>query len=501
MDTLGPTRTSSDVPPSRDRSCPSCVALVLLGLCVACGPDEAKVPDEVGASDSENPETEEESGCSEACVDLPDEGDGDGEAESEGDGDGDSWNCEDTNSCDWLDLLIVVDSSSTMAEEQLNVARNFAAIPEFIDQILHPEDGERIYTNIHIMVTSADVGHALCEGSPTPGAPVSSACLDRLDDFVLGEGDSALDLSEACTSVCPDPIAPNGDYIRYDEQGTNVPGNDIGKALSCLGPQGVRGCEYEAPLEAMLAALDPEAPWNQGPEPFLREHAPTLGIMLITDEPDCSTTPEGMAAFTDPANDADWEVDPQTGMKAPSSAICWNAGSECGALNMDGQYPGCELEDSGVLYPVSRYIDDLRARFEDPRRTVIMLPVVGVPLVTAYNPDVPFNPSAGGIMDLVYRPWMDGVFPAGDLLPDDADSAADKQFEFGIGPGCTGLDPMGEVLGQATPPLRMTRVCRALDSQEELRCCIDSICSEDFSRITTCLTPSIQTLLEPVETD
>jgi hypothetical protein len=46
-------------------------------------------------------------------------------------------------------------------------------------------------------------------------------------------------------------------------------------------------------------------------------------------------------------------------------------------------------------------------------------------------------------MDLVYREWKDGPYPMGDLLPDDlanGETAATKEFEFGIGPGCTGED-------------------------------------------------------------
>ena len=40
---------------------------------------------------------------------------------------------------------------------------------------------------------------------------------------------------------------------------TNVPGNNVEGALSCIGPQGINGCGYEAPLEAMLQAINPGA--------------------------------------------------------------------------------------------------------------------------------------------------------------------------------------------------------------------------------------------------
>ena len=131
-----------------------------------------------------------------------------------------------------------------------------------------------------------------------------------------------------------------------------------------------------------------------------------------------------------------------------------------------------------------------------------MLGVLGVPPVTAHAPDPPFTPTAGGIFDLVYRNWRDGEFPKGDILPDEfamGIDAADKQFNFGIGPGCTGGDAVSGFTGQAIPPVRLREVCEALDRGDEptdRRCCLESICDDDYSSAMQCLAGILEVVTE-----
>ena len=76
--------------------------------------------------------------------------------------------------------------------------------------------------------------------------------------------------------------------------------------------------------------------------------------------------------------------------------------------------------------------------------------------------------------------------------------AATKEFEFGIGPGCTGENGMGGYTGQATPNVRVQEVCEALNEEEQIRCCIESICDTDFSDAIGCLAGVIQTVITPI---
>ncbi len=408
--------------------------------------------------------------------------------------------------CNQIDLLFVVDNSGTMGAEQVNLSANF---PLLVDKLqnLTDENGNALNPDVNIMVTTTDLGHPQCTGfqpegyEPAQGSPISTACIDRLDDFT-GLGNNPPEFPEACQNGCPVAIEPNGDFIHFAGDNTNIPGNNVAGALSCIGPQGINGCGYEAPLEAMLQAINPGAQWNQGSTPFLRDGA-VLAIALVTDEADCSVrSPDGYAYFTDPAQDTYWEVHPETMTKTQAtSAVCWNAGVDCGQPDMNGVYADCSSIDTGVLHSTSRYLTYLQNELiAKQNKEVIMLGILGVPLVTAHNPDPPFEPTEGGVEALVYRQWIDGEYPAGDILPGDDGTAGTKQFEFGIGPGCTGEDGLGGFTGQAIPPVRIKEVCEALNDEanDKIRCCIESVCDSDFSDAINCMTGIIQDTLPPV---
>ncbi|MGB1014590.1 MAG: hypothetical protein ACPG4T_10690 [Nannocystaceae bacterium] len=407
--------------------------------------------------------------------------------------------------CAKLDLLFVIDGSGTMAEEQQNLADNFGVMFEGL-QSIEIGDGEVVPLDLNVMVTSADMGHPLCDPfeppgyDPAKGSPVSSPCTERLDDFV-GLMQPPLDVTEVCMDACPVPLAPTDPFIHFDEDGTNVPGDDVASAFGCIAPQGIVGCGMEAQLESMLSALDPSAQWN-GQAGFLRDDA-ALGIVLITDEPDCSVSaPEGYTYF-DPGESANpdvtqfWALNPDTMEKQVTSAVCWNAGTNCVDEDLDGTYESCTEVDNPVLFDSTRYSDYFAGlRQQDPDRIIMMLAIVGVPEVTQYNAEPPNEPQAGGLQELVYRQWRDGVYPDGDILPGEETNAATQEFLWGIGPGCTGVDNQ-VFTGQAAPPLRVRSVCESLNlpddpmtpsDESRVRCCIDSICSPDFSRGLGCIT-------------
>ena len=462
---------------------------------------------------------------------IPSTGDGDGDmTTTTGDGDGDmesgcppggcldaeqtttgssntSAGCID-GECNAIDLLFVIDNSGTMGEEQVNLSDNFPLLIQKLNE-LEDADGEPLNANVNLMVTTTDLGHPQCtpfqpEGyEPKQGAPQNVACINRLEDFEgLGSGGGSF--PEACTNGCPVAVAPVDPFIHFegmDASTTNVPGNNISGALSCIGPQGINGCGYEAPLEAMLQAINPGAEWNSGAKPFLRDGA-ILAVALITDEADCSVrSPDGYAFFTDQMQNTYWEINPDTGTKTQAtSAVCWNAGVDCGAPNGMGEYADCNAIDTGVLHPLNRYVSYLKNELlQGQNKEVVMLGILGVPEVTEH--DMQGKPIAGGVLDLVYRQWVDGAYPGGDILPedlDDGDTAATKEFEFGVGPGCTGEDGMGGFTGQAIPPVRIKEVCQSLDDDERTRCCIESICDTDFSDAINCLSGLIQDTIVPI---
>jgi hypothetical protein len=419
---------------------------------------------------------------------------------------------------DRIDLLFVIDNSGTMAEEQQNLARNFPRLVERLES-LEDSSGALVSPDVQIMVTTTDNGNPSCTQhepvgyEPARGAPTTTGCNARLEHFT-GLGSNAASVPEACTSVCPSDIEPADPFIAFGPTSDNVPDvapadvdgdgtldSPVAQALACIGPQGIDGCGFEAQLESMMQALDPMKPWNNGERPFLRDGA-LLAIAIVTDEVECSVKDWSVMG-----DDAFREVDPDTGAKGASSAICWNAGVQCNGPDASGTYSDCVAKDDGKLQPISRYteylVEELRGR---QQKEVIMLGILGVPEVTAHDPSPPYQPIAGGADDLVVRDWKDGEYGlGGDILPAEWANgvrAEDKQFEFGIGPGCTGTTDGRVFTGQATPNTRVTEVCRSLDTTdpggvEHVRCCIESICDDDFSAAIDCLTGLIGDSIDP----
>ena len=363
---------------------------------------------------------------------------------------------------DRLDVLLVVDNSHTMAHEQAKLAR---AMPSLVQALQHVIDDADRQLDVQVMVTTTDVGNPLCDPfappgyEPALGTPLGTPCTERLPDFTDPSG--TISAPEACLDACPSPIAPEDPFVAFGPMGSNVPDApplDVdgdgtldppeAQALACLVPPGINGCGYESPLEAMRQALDPAAAHNQGPRPFLRSDA-LLSVVIVTDEADCSVADPTL--MSDPAVQ---NVDPETGAPAPSSAICWNAGVECDPPDEDGVYPSCWSRSEPRMHAVEGHVEFLR---EDLQRDVMMVQLVGVPEVVEHSIEVPFQPIAGGELELVYRDFVDVPYPGGDIPPTEwaqGIRAAHKRFEIGIAPGCTAYED-GVVTAQATPPVRL----------------------------------------------
>jgi hypothetical protein len=240
----------------------------------------------------------------------------------------------------------------------------------------------------------------------------------------------------------------------------------------------------------MRLALDSGAEWNTGGDGFLRGGG-LLAVVIITDEADCSIADD--AVMNDESHQ---EVNPETMDKAPSSALCWNAGVSCDGPNNNGVYSDC-MSSGEALTPAQDYVEFL----DGLGRPVVMLGILGVPEVTAHAAETPFQPIEGGVEALVYRDWSDPDYDnGGDILPDDWDAgrdAAHQTWKYGIGPGCTGQSDNGDFTGQAIPPVRVKEVCQALDEGDEVRCCIESICDADFSDAIRCLGGLVETNFVP----
>lgn len=266
-----------------------------------------------------------------------------------------------------VDVLLVVDNSGSMGEEQANLAANFGP---FIEQL------ESAGADFRIGITTTDLGGPHCEGASSGGELHLSSCLDRPQSFEFS-GHSAFEV--ACQATCaldsealsisPTAIDSTGElaprpWIQSYNGVSNLPEDvDALEAFQCVAPQGISGCGWESPLEATARALTNMQDPGRAEHGFLREDA-LLAILIITDEVDCSYDGD----HTDSLFEAPtfWSA----GSAYATSAACWNAGVACSG---DSPYEDCWAEDFGaegaptseagaaMLHPVDGYVAQLQA--------------------------------------------------------------------------------------------------------------------------------------------
>ncbi|PCC72533.1 hypothetical protein SAMN02745121_08747 [Nannocystis exedens] len=349
-----------------------------------------------------------------------------------------------------VDILFVIDNSGSMARHQSLLASSMPALLSDLDGV-----------NLRIAVTTTDTGNPRCpaaQNTPEGGKFVLRSCVAAAaeGEFVF----NGQDFSSACTNKCAlseltitptatalDPDPKPRAWLERTGSDLNVTA-DLVDALACALPQGVAGCGFESPLQAMAMALaqatSPDSPTNYG---FLRPGA-DLRIVIVTDEADCSYDPEFDEIFT--GNKAFWS-DPNA--PAPTSAVCFNAGVSC--VGAGPTYASCESADfdstatmtsdpeQAVLHPVSKYVQILQ--------------------------DIQATKTGGATVSLVAIAGVPSGFETGNVpltYADDPDPV--QQDLFGIGPGC--VSPTDETV-VAIPPTRMLDVAEALGTPQFFSIC------------------------------
>jgi hypothetical protein len=369
-----------------------------------------------------------------------------------------------------IDLLVVVDNSGSMGEEQANLAANFGPLIEELDAVR---------ANYRIGVTTTDNGNPWCTGTgPEGGALVHQSCLDRLDQFVSLSGDvDARDV--ACRDRCAYTsaqlgIGPDSDpWLANDEGRINIPeGIEAADAFACLAPQGVDGCGFESPLEAMYKALLRAGTVGEAQHGFLRDDA-HLAIVFVTDEADCSNRPEWASIF-DSDDDTFWGP----GIGFPNSSICWNAGVRCdseGCYPQDHDAAGTPLDPEdprvdtdAVLFPTQRYVDLLdgirRARAEQ-HLTVSVFAIAGVEADGEPNYAGGTNPEF--VEDFGVAPGCSADIEGTVACASDADCMGVGTESCGTGGTCIETQT-------AVPPVRLLGLTREFDGRAF------TVCSDDY---------------------
>lgn len=361
--------------------------------------------------------------------------------------------------CENVDILLVIDNTGSMAEEQEILVDTVSALMVALER-------PGVEANYRLAFTTTDHGNPYCSARGEPSF-VFDVCRDHLEDFHFVTAEPS-DRTGVCLDACPeelvgletlpttvagsDEVAPRP-WIERTDGVRNLPETvSASDAAACLAAQGLMGCGFEQPLETMRRSLLRAFTAEDAAFGFMRPDA-SLVVIFVTDEDDCSYNPNHGSIFLPDGERTFWN-DPTAA--SPSSAVCWNAGvrcegSECRAVDLDEQgnlVDATSAATDAVLHPLSRYVDALatieaQKKAIDPALEVRVVAIAGVP--------------AGYDGTLEY-----------------SHEGEDVTFveQFGIDPGCT------TERGQAVPPVRLREFVEAFAVDGEIN--LYSICGDDF---------------------
>jgi hypothetical protein len=236
-----------------------------------------------------------------------------------------------------LDILFVVDNSTSMTEEQDSLATNFKA---FMNVLAAVPGG---LPSVHVGVVSSDVGVA-------PFQP--EGCRLAGDDGLLQNtpripGCTAM---QAGARFIED--VPSGDTRQKNYAG------ELDAAFQCIAKLGTDGCGYEQHLEAMRLALDGSRPENAG---FLRRDA-YLAVVILADEDDCSARDHAMY-------DTAASEEALGSTLGPPQFLCTEYGLLCDGAPPERagrSYTSCEPRGDSYLRHPEDYLGFLRSLKDDP---------------------------------------------------------------------------------------------------------------------------------------
>lgn len=334
-----------------------------------------------------------------------------------------------------VDIIVVMDNSGSMGEEQQMLAQGIGGLVGVLDGADPPID-------YRFAVTTTDNGNLWCQSTGAESGEFrATSCLGRQTDFIFNGAVTIDVFAEACESQCtlmdlglsePWLDVPNA-------TGTGLPADQVSDILSCMLPQGINGCGFESTLESLHRAIQRTETAGESQFGFHRDGA-LLAVLIVTDEADCSNNPAWETIFSPEGNRVFWS-DPDA--PAPSSAVCWHAGvacqgsgtyDSCTSVDLDVNANAAATDEDAVLYPIGRYVDELGGR--------------------------------GAFVMAI-----DGVGADGSVTYADSLSDPEFQSDFGIGPGCE------SAAGRAVPPVRMHEVIEAVSGPGYE----SSICAGGFS--------------------
>lgn len=266
-----------------------------------------------------------------------------------------------------VDILFVIDDSSSMKQEQDSLALNFVNFINVLSNIPDQaapgckDDSTKCKSlpNVHIAVISPNMGDGV---NGTPNCD--------------GKGDDGAFQNMARIPGC---TAPSGLFIR-DVAGVNgvreknYPADKtLQETFSCIAKLGIAGCGFEQHLASVKRALERDKDEALG---FLRPDA-YLAVIVLADEDDCSSlAPRKAFNRTDPTLQA--TLGPLTDYR------CLEFGVTCDGMSpprtVTATYNNCEpARNSAYFFHTDEYVKFLKGLKPEEPRLVIVAAIVGPP--------------------------------------------------------------------------------------------------------------------------
>lgn len=215
---------------------------------------------------------------------------------------------------DGVDLLIVLDNSGSMAEEQKILATQFFPI---INKLTRPVQGDPGWSfpaveNMKVALVTSDMGLQYGDNGDISLSPTGVSTCDN----PVGDNGSLRRSTEMNINIqngviecvpladqCPDGFECSNDGYCVADSGigtvtcppsdadvlstaATAPNSEIATQTACLAIQGTEGCGFEQPLEAMVRGLEVH--------PGFVEDNHILAVVVVSDEEDCSISNPGL---------------------------------------------------------------------------------------------------------------------------------------------------------------------------------------------------------------
>jgi len=345
-----------------------------------------------------------------------------------------------------LDLLIIIDDSPSMRDEQAKLAEQ---VPRLVNLLLTggEVDPGAVGTfprieSLHVGIITPDLGYSTVppRDDLTVGVDFNPTALCTTNN---GNGKAGFMQTEGLTGSGVDRVpcmaqtpAEGTLYLNFPEPGFDK--DDLISDVTCVTGQD-DGCGFEQQLESILASDRNTA--NGG---FNRDGA-LLAVILITDEDDCSTT--------DPRV---FDVEPRTSnpFQGPFTTT--------GELQFNLR---CS-EHKDALQQIGRYVDGIASLKDDPSQ-VVFAAITGIPEDGDLDREN-FNSDEERYAAILSDSAMQEI-------PNPAD--ADTQGQQ-LTPACTATDGSGD----AFPGRRIVETMEGLaGGNTGVGTVVESICAADYA--------------------